>query len=314
MTSKKQPKGLNLIIIIKNIIVQIPSSWVVPCQVRLSESLWPPASHDRQYKPFSQGAFHVCLQETHSVLSSSCGFLLCCWILSRLLVASYRNSTLKCNPKGTVLENSYDCWRGVAWSWGELELLGFLYLCMSIFISLLSLTLTHTLCISLAPSFLSLWVSFVSSDQISPHVKKWLLVRSMPCTPQFNQQRGPTLLPLILGPKLSGKASVWPSAGLSSMINLYLKYRVGDGQGSRACCSNGVTKNWTQLSNWTELHRGIATTMRWVYHESKNTCYHGVGIIISSPPKNHTVGERIGITILKKGQLLLEDEWGARQT
>lgn len=54
--------------------------------------------------------------------------------------------------------------------------------------------------------------------------------------------------------------------------------------------------------------------MRYVYHESRNTYYRGVGIIISSQLKNHIVGERIGITIPKKGQLLLEDEWGARQT
>ena len=66
-------------------------------------------SHDK-HKPFSQGAFYVCRQETHSVVfSSSCGFLQCYWILSRLLVTSYRNSTLKCNPKGALLENSYDC-------------------------------------------------------------------------------------------------------------------------------------------------------------------------------------------------------------
>ena len=221
---------------------------MLPCQVRLSESLWPPASHDK-HKPFSQGAFYVCRQETHSVVfSSSCGFLQCYWILSRLLVASYRNSTLKCNPKGALLENSYDCWRGIAWSGGELELLGFLYLYISIFISLLSLS--HYLSCSI---FLSLWVSFVSSDQISPHVKKWLLVLSMPCTPQFNQQRGSTLLPLILGPKLSGKASVWPKAGFSSMISLYLKYRVGDGQGSLACCSPWGHKelDTTEWLNWT---------------------------------------------------------------
>ena len=29
---------------------------------------------------------------------------------------------------------------------------------------------------------------------------------------------------------------------------------VGDGQGSLACCSPGVTKNWTQLCDLTELN------------------------------------------------------------
>ena len=29
--------------------------------------------------------------------------------------------------------------------------------------------------------------------------------------------------------------------------------RVGDGQGSLACCSPGVAKSWTWLSDWTEL-------------------------------------------------------------
>ena len=28
----------------------------------------------------------------------------------------------------------------------------------------------------------------------------------------------------------------------------------GDGQGSLACCSHGVAKSWTRLSNWTELN------------------------------------------------------------
>lgn len=45
-TSKEQPKGLNLIIKKKHNRTN-PFLWVVPCQVRLSESLWPPASHDK---------------------------------------------------------------------------------------------------------------------------------------------------------------------------------------------------------------------------------------------------------------------------
>ena len=34
--------------------------------------------------------------------------------------------------------------------------------------------------------------------------------------------------------------------------------RVGDGQGSQACCSPWVTKSWTQLSEWTEIQKWIS--------------------------------------------------------
>lgn len=189
-TTQDQPMGLNFI---NSRIVQISSSFVVPYQIRLSLSPWLPAFHGCR-ETLSQVAFYVCLQDSHPmVLSSFSGSLLCIGVCPYSWLQVTETQLQNVTIKGTLLEDLCDCWRGVAWPRGKLELPG-------------SLFISFSPSISLAPSCSSLYASIVSLSQIPPYVKNWPLVFSMPCTPLFNHQGGPAPLPLILGPKLSGNA------------------------------------------------------------------------------------------------------------
>ena len=249
MTSKEQPKGLNLIIIKK---YNCTNPFLVGGSLP-GQALWITMTTCIPWQ-----ALQTLLPRSFSCLPPGdplSGLIFLLWVFTMLLDSvqalgcKLQKLNLKVQPQRDFIRKLIWLLKGYSLVLGRARITRF-SLSLYIYFYISTISLSHYLSCSI---FLSLWVSFVSSDQISPHVKKWLLVLSMPCTPQFNQQRGSTLLPLILGPKLSGKASVWPRAGFSSMISLYLKYRVGDGQGSLVCCSPWGHKelDTTEWLNWT---------------------------------------------------------------
>lgn len=178
-TTQDQPMGLNFI---NSRIVQISSSFVVPYQIRLSLSPRLPVFHGCR-EPLSQVAFYVCPQDSHPmVLSSFSGSLLCIGVCPCSWLQVTESQLQNVTIKGTLLEDLYECWRGVAWPRGKLELPGSI-----------SISISFSPSISLAPSCSSLDVSIVPLSQIPPYAKNWPLAFSIPCTPLFNHQGGPAL-------------------------------------------------------------------------------------------------------------------------
>lgn len=179
LTSQNHPTGMNFV---NSTNGQIPSSFVIPYQVSLCLSPWLPASHGcREY--LSQGAFHVCLQKSYPVVLP-CWSLLCTSIYPGSWLNMSETQLQNVTEKGTLLEDSRDCWRGVAWPRGGIRTTRF-YLYLYLFFSL---------SISLTPFFSSLCFNIVLSSQLPADIKKWSLVFSMLSTPQFNHQGGPTPL------------------------------------------------------------------------------------------------------------------------
>ena len=76
-----------------------------------------------------------------------------------------------------------------------------------------------------------------------PHAKSWLIGKDPDAGRDWGQEEKGMTEDERAGwhHRLNGREFEWIPG-------------VGDGQGGLACCDSGVTKSWTQLSDWTELN------------------------------------------------------------
>ena len=76
-----------------------------------------------------------------------------------------------------------------------------------------------------------------------PHVKSWLIGKDSDAGRDWGQEEKGTTEDEMAGwhHRLDGRESEWTPV-------------VGDGQGGLACCDSWGCKEWTRLSNWTELN------------------------------------------------------------
>ena len=76
-----------------------------------------------------------------------------------------------------------------------------------------------------------------------PHVKNWLIWKDSDAGRDWGQEEKGTTEDEMAGwhHRLNGHEFEWTLG-------------IGDGQGGLACCSHGVAKSQTQLSDWTELN------------------------------------------------------------